>query len=626
MVDALLPDSAAPDSAVPEDAASSDAAAPDSALPDAWQPDIVPPDVGTDPYIQVLSPNGGERLSVGFEHEITWATANLSDTVFVYCSKDYFTSDVNVIAADQLDDGTHTWTVPDDISNSVRVKVAATTAMDTLFDISDIPFEIVDAAISVTSPNGGEELAPDESYVITWTSSTSLGSVRIEYSTDDFAVEAVEIVASTPDDGSYLWPSVPRLDTDNLKIRVSAVQRPEVLDVSDGGASILPWFVLTSPAGGETWNAGQSRVITWDAAPVASTVSLEYSTDGFIREVHTIASGVENNGRHIWLIVPDLQSSTVQVRARLDDLSRYEQTSPRFRVDRGGWGQVMPPGNDGAWVAMGSREALFAAVNSTSEADVPGCHLRRYDLFGQLVFDIAVEGVTLVCAVAADGAGAVYLFWEFREGVDLDPGPGEQLVDAGFSHGLFVVRLDEDGVYQWGKTLDNTAGSFYLKQVEPSATGQVILAGSYMSLSTPGVPIDLDPGAGEALRPYAANYDAFLLALDDNTGDFLWGETWGSTENDSCLSLAIGGAGRIYVGGFFASDPLDFDPGPGEDLHGNPALTEGFVASYSAAGSTRVCAHGAAMAPRSHMQSTCWSGLPGTSCLQGRISSWQALR
>ena len=488
-----------------------------------------------------------------------------------------------MIAADQIDDGSHTWTVPDDVSNSVRIKVAATTALDTVFDISDMHFEIVAPEITVISPNGGEALAPDESYEITWSSNASLGALRIEYSTDDFAAEAVEIVASTPDDGSFLWPAVPRLGTDNLKIRISAVQQPAVQDVSDAGASILPWFVLTSPVGGETWNAGQSRTITWDSAPLASTVTIEYSRDGFNRDVNTIATGVANSGSHVWLIVPDLESTAVQVRARLDDLTGFERTSHRFSVGRGGWGQVMPPYYIGARVAMGTRGTVFAAIQAAADADVPGCHLRRYDLFGQLAFDIVIEGTTASnCGVSADGAGAVYFYGMHQVVIDLDPGTGEQLVDAGSSQGVFIVKFDEDGVYQWGRSLDDSIGVVQISRTAPSAAGQVILLGEFSA--GPSAQIDLDPGAGEALRPYAGGKDVYLLALDAATGDFVWGETWGGPNDEYGEGLAVDVTGKVYAGGYYGSDPLDFDPGAGEDTHGTGALSEAYIVRYSAAG------------------------------------------
>jgi hypothetical protein len=110
----------------------------------------------------------------------------------------------------------------------------------------------------------------------------------------------------------------------------------------------------------------------------------------------------------------------------------------------------------------------------------------------------------------------------------------------------------------------------------------VVLFGDFWSASEGTV--DLDPGAGEALRPFAAESDLYLLALDATTGDFVWGETWGGASGEAATGLAVDVAGKVYAGGFYASDPLDFDPGAGEDLHGAGLASDAYIVRYNAAG------------------------------------------
>jgi len=58
--------------------------------------------------------------------------------------------------------------------------------------------------ITVTSPNGGEELSAGENFEIIWTSDVDIDFVKIEYSVNSGS-GWMEIVASTEKDGSYLW-------------------------------------------------------------------------------------------------------------------------------------------------------------------------------------------------------------------------------------------------------------------------------------------------------------------------------------------------------------------------------------------------------------------------------------
>jgi hypothetical protein len=80
--------------------------------------------------------------------------------------------------------------------------------------------------------------------------------------------------------------------------------------------------------------------------------------------------------------------------------------------------------------------------------------------------------------------------------------------------------------------------------------------------------IDFDPGPG--IEEYTANDDweegdTFLSKFDLN-GDFIWTRTWGSVRWDDGFAVMCDSLDNIYVLGEY-SDTVDFDPGPGVDLH-----------------------------------------------------------
>ncbi|MCX6646070.1 MAG: hypothetical protein NTY09_06910 [bacterium] len=124
--------------------------------------------------------------------------------------------------------------------------------------------------IAVISPNGGETLWQGMSYEITWdVSLLPITDVMIEWSTDNFNTDIRTIVASTPNDGSYVWAPIPVEDTTTARIRITNVDGPEY-DTSDGDFSIaLPiWLDVQSTfivdSGNVTWGNFGSYVHAYE--------------------------------------------------------------------------------------------------------------------------------------------------------------------------------------------------------------------------------------------------------------------------------------------------------------------------------------------------------------------------
>ena len=94
---------------------------------------------------------------------------------------------------------------------------------------------VTPANIAVTSPNGGESWQVGTSQNITWTSSGTSGTVRIEYSTNNGS-SWTTVIASTTDDGSQSW-TIPNTLSTTCLVRVSDTDGSPV-DVSNAVFSI----------------------------------------------------------------------------------------------------------------------------------------------------------------------------------------------------------------------------------------------------------------------------------------------------------------------------------------------------------------------------------------------------
>jgi hypothetical protein len=74
-------------------------------------------------------------------------------------------------------------------------------------------------SITITSPNGGESWQAGTSHNITWTSTGSVGNVKIQYSTNNGS-SWTDIISSTANDGSYSW-TVPEVSSGQCLVKVS---------------------------------------------------------------------------------------------------------------------------------------------------------------------------------------------------------------------------------------------------------------------------------------------------------------------------------------------------------------------------------------------------------------------
>lgn len=92
------------------------------------------------------------------------------------------------------------------------------------------------AAITVTSPNGGENWTVGSSRTITWTSTGTVGNVKIIYTTNNGSTW-VNIVSTTANDGSYTW-TVPNTLSSQCKVIVKEASDGIPSDVSNSTFSI----------------------------------------------------------------------------------------------------------------------------------------------------------------------------------------------------------------------------------------------------------------------------------------------------------------------------------------------------------------------------------------------------
>ncbi|MFX1502848.1 MAG: GPI anchored serine-threonine rich family protein, partial [Promethearchaeota archaeon] len=170
------------------------------------------------------------------------------------------------------------------------------------YDFSD-DFQIVDTAppdsITVTGPTGGSAWVRGYNLGITWTTTGSISFIDIDIMKD---VTLMDQVIGTVNDGSYNW-SIPidaPLGNDWWVILYDNADAA-TYDFSDDFEIVeMTSISLTSPTGGETWDAGTTHEITWTWTGSFSNVDIFLYSGATL--VDTIASNDPNDGSHSWNI------------------------------------------------------------------------------------------------------------------------------------------------------------------------------------------------------------------------------------------------------------------------------------------------------------------------------------
>lgn len=162
--------------------------------------------------------------------------------------------------------------------------------------------------------------------------------------------------------------------------------------------------------------------------------------------------------------------------------------------------------------------------------------------------------------VATTAVGEIYLTGTYSDTLDLDPGPGTQLVySSGTS--FFVIKLNQGGDFIWGRSFsDSGSGYHYSQALDVLQLKGVMISGLFTDT------VDFDPGNGVNNLNAVGEADIFLLYLDQD-GNFVWAGSYGNTSsfyNDLLWDIATDNTGSIYSTGWYV-ETVDFDCGAGTE-------------------------------------------------------------
>jgi hypothetical protein len=235
---------------------------------------------------------------------------------------------------------------------------------------------------------------------------------------------------------------------------------------------------------------------------------------------------------------------------------------------------------------------LSSADNNSGSLSVlnsVGLHilLAKYDANGNYIWAKAMGSVggstNRGSCVRTDNNGNIILGGSFCTSstapLDFDPGIGSaNKYAAGSSFTLgdaFVAKYNPSGDFISVFTFGGT-GNDIVSDLSLDANGNLFVTGGFQNT------VDFDPGTNTVNRTSAGANDIYL-ANYDNSGNFLWANTMGSSANDAGVALFAESQGNIALLARF-SNTVDFDPSVNTANRISTGSGDFVLAKYDASG------------------------------------------
>ncbi|HRI46348.1 MAG TPA: fibronectin type III domain-containing protein, partial [Ignavibacteriaceae bacterium] len=347
-----------------------------------------------EPVLTITTPNGGENLRAGSSKDIKWTVRipsfqnnnpsvrnNLIEEAedsftkpisgdgevqsnFTFVILQYTTNDgatwVNIDSLVPGSQETFNWTVPQVSSENCKIRILDFTNRER-GDTSDNLFTIYKPSLVLTRPNTSVVWRSGSYERIEWTSN-DVQSVRVDFSTNNGASWFAINQSQPADSGGFTW-NIPAITSTQCRIRILATTNLAVGDTSDVQFTVAkPDIILTSPIGGENWEAGLTYQIKWNSSYV-DWVKIHYSTNSGQSWDLVVDSTSATPAIYNWTI-PLLSSNTVLVRVTDGVDSVFKYTSGIFSVYRPGISVSNPTPNE--LVKVGIRKTIQWESNNVN--------------------------------------------------------------------------------------------------------------------------------------------------------------------------------------------------------------------------------------------------------------------
>lgn len=201
--------------------------------------------------------------------------------------------------------------------------------------VSKLAISFPTPTLYLTSPVGGENWLAYSMHNISWVSS-AYGNCKVEYSTDNGTNWILITNSAVLDSGVYHW-TIPHTLSMQCKVKVTALDGTGLSGVSDSTFTISypsSSLYLTSPIGGEHWDAYTEHDISWSSGSFGNC-KIEYSIDNGTNWTTITNSAALNTEVYRWTI-PNTPSTHCKVKmTALDGTGLSDMSDSTFTISQG---------------------------------------------------------------------------------------------------------------------------------------------------------------------------------------------------------------------------------------------------------------------------------------------------
>ena len=208
-------------------------------------------------------------------------------------------------------------------------------------------------------------------------------------------------------------------------------------------------------------------------------------------------------------------------------------------------------------------------------------YISKFDASGNYLWTKTIGNTSVdeAKSICTDENDNIYITGRFLRTTDFDPGSGvAELSGANSTPDGFVLKLDNDGNYQWAHKIGSSSGLENGEVIVDGKDGSILVSGGFDST------VDFDPSNGTA-ELFGAGLSEIYFAKYDYNGNFKWVKSFQGDGYETCQDLAVDLDGNIYATGWFR-DAADFDTGSGVTLFTSEGAEDSFIAKLSPQGNT----------------------------------------
>jgi hypothetical protein len=277
------------------------------------------------PSITIINPTIASSWETNSAHIISWSSSSgITDVKIELFKNDIFELEIN---SSTPSDGSYSWTIPAGLENSTlyQIKITDITTPSTYdysdyFEIYEIP--IIPDSINIIQPTTASSWETNSMHIISWSSTGAITDVKIELFKND--IFELEIISSTPNDGSYSWTIPAGLENSTLyQVKIADLSNPSTYNLSEYFEIyeipiISESITIMQPTTASSWETNSVHIISWSSTGAITNVKIElFKNDIFELE---IISSTPNDGSYSWTIPAGLETST-QYQVKITDLS-----------------------------------------------------------------------------------------------------------------------------------------------------------------------------------------------------------------------------------------------------------------------------------------------------------------